>query len=273
MNSLKPFERVLDPNVLRQNIIRLAKYGSSGHIGCSLSLVNIVSVLYSHFIRIDWQNPQNPTRDRLALSKGHGVMALYACFREFGWLTEDDFKNYYNAENKLKGLSSVHVPHVEVSGGSLGQGITVAVGMAKAVQLKNEDARVYCIVGDGECNEGSVWESLMFAAHHKLNNFVVIVDNNKLQAMGYTSEVIDLGDLSAKFNSFGFETLAVDGHNDDELFRAFNNLTTSKDNRPKALIANTIKGKGVSFIENNNQWHYKRLTEEEFETANKELVQ
>ncbi len=240
-------------------------------MGSSFSLVELVAVLYQHFIRLNWADRNDDARDILALSKGHGVMALYACFREFGWLNDADIQGYFSPKNHLKGLSSAHVPGIEVSGGSLGHGITVSTGMALASKLKGSDRRVFALLGDGEMNEGSVWESLLFAAHHQLNRLFVIVDSNRFQAMGESSLILNMGSLKQKFEAFGFEVIEVDGHNVADLQNAFERLVTSTDPRPKALVAHTIKGKGVSFMENNNDWHYLRLTEETYQAALGEL--
>ncbi|NNM53258.1 MAG: transketolase [Spirochaetales bacterium] len=263
-------EKKLNPSVVRKNILKLAKYGSAGHIGPSFSLVEILVTLYNKFIKLDWENKNNNQRDILALSKGHGVMALYGIFKEFDWITESDMKNYFSPSNTLKGLSSSQVDRIEVSGGSLGHGLPVSVGIAFSQKKLNYRSKTYCIVGDGELNEGSNWEALMFAAHQKLDNLVVIVDHNKFQAMGTTADVLFLGDLKQKFISFGIETRECDGHNmisiEDSLLKAEN-----FSGKPCALIANTIKGKGVSFMENENAWHYSRLTEEQYIQAFKEL--
>ena len=271
MGNLKVFDGHLNPAQIRKNILDLAKNGNAGHIGCSLCLVELLTVLYTHFIRLNWEHLNDPRRDILALSKGHGVMALYACFKEFGWVSEAEFKNYLSPTNYLKGLSSVHVEGIEVSGGSLGQGITTAVGMAKASKILEDGSNVFCIIGDGESNEGSVWESLMFAAHHQLDNLIVLVDHNNYQAMGKTESIIH-GSILKKFTSFGFDSIEIDGHNESEIKRAISELMNNKSYRPKAVVANTIKGKGVSFMENNNIWHYQRMTENDYAMAVRDVI-
>jgi transketolase len=270
-SNLQVYEKGLSPSGIRRNIIELANHGNSGHIGCSFSIVEILTVLYSEVLKINWDDLDDFNRDILALSKGHGVMALYACFKEFGWVSQKQCENYLGPENNLKGLSSAHVPGIEISGGSLGQGITTAVGMAKAAKVLGDGSRVYCIIGDGEANEGSVWESLMFASHHQLDNFFLIVDNNGFQAMGETKNIIGCNSLSEKFRSFGLEALSVDGHDLKKLTNSFRVLEENGQGKPKALIANTVKGKGVSFMEHNNEWHYKRMSDEQFNQAMKEL--
>ncbi|MEI7993894.1 MAG: transketolase [Methylococcaceae bacterium] len=265
------FNKLLDSKQLRKTILLMAKSGSAVHIGCSFSLIEIVAVLYEKFIKLNWNDFQDTERDILALSKGHGVMALYACFKEFGWITHEDLLGYFGPSNHLKGLSSVHVKGIEVSGGSLGHGLSVSVGMAKGIKNKNQNNRVYCIVGDGEMNEGSMWESLLFASHHKLDNLTIIVDNNDFQAMGTIKDVMDLGNLKAKFDAFGFDSESVSGHDRDALFSVFSKLNNLPNGKPKVVIAKTIKGKGVSFMENNNAWHYSRLNDDLYANAIKEI--
>lgn len=258
------------PNNIRKLILEMAYGGSTVHIPCAFSIVEMTSVLYSKFLNLG-TDPQDPARNYFALSKGHGVMAVYACLKEQGWLTQDDLKNYFKDGTKLKGLSDCHVPGLEVTSGSLGHGLSVAAGIALGLKFKNSKQKVYCVVGDGESNEGSIWEALLFAAHWKLNNLIVIFDCNGYQAMGTTDEVMNLKSMAAKLKAFNFETLEVDGHNTFELTEKLNMLVNSNSTMPKALIAETIKGKGISFMESKNSWHYTRLNEETFRSAMKEL--
>jgi transketolase len=216
-------------------------------------------------------NPEASERDYLVLSKGHGVMAQYACLYEKGWLSQHDIENYFKDASKLKGLSDAHVVGCEVTSGSLGHGLSVGVGMALAAKLNKQDQYCYAVVGDGEMNEGTMWEALLFASHQLLDNLIVIVDENGFQAMGKTSEVMGLGSLEKKFIAFGFEAISVDGHDESALDQAINNLKSNKNGLPKAIIARTVKGRGVSFMENKNIWHYTRLTEETFNSAIAEL--
>lgn len=248
-----------DARKLRKTVLDMAYAGSTVHIGCAFSIIEIMAVLYRSFVRYPDSNPSHPDRDYLVLSKGHGVMAQYACMRELGWLPETAFTNYFADGSELKGLSDSRIRGLEVTSGSLGHGFSVGVGMALAAKLKNSEQRTFIIVGDGELNEGPIWEGAMFAAHHQLKNLVVIVDENGFQAMGKTTEVIGLGSVKSKFDGFGFEAVDVDGHNEATLSQCLESMLNNSDPRPKAIVARTVKGKGVSFMENNNIWHYTRL--------------
>jgi transketolase len=264
--------RRFDPIELRKTVLRMAFAGSTVHIACAFSLIEILAVLYRSHLRLDRDNPQSPNRDYLVLSKGHGVMAQYACMRELGWITDADIVHYFGDGTSLKGLAEAHVPGLEVSSGSLGHGLSVGVGLALAAQRKATGQRVYAIVGDGEMNEGAVWEALLFASHWKLSNLIVIVDANGFQAMGRTSEVMDLGRIAEKLTAFGLETLEVDGHDEPALDAMLTRLVQMTGDPPRALIAHTIKGKGVSFMANDNRWHYTRLTPETYARALAELA-
>jgi transketolase len=262
-----------DPPRLRQTVLRMAHAGHTVHIACALSLVEILAVLYRSHLRLNRGDPRWPGRDYLVLSKGHGVMALYACLHELGWLSDDELRRYFGDGTELKGLSDAHVPGLEVSSGSLGHGLSVGVGLALAAQRNNTGQRVFAIVGDGELNEGSVWEALLFASHFQLTNLLVIVDANGYQAMGRTDEVMNLGDIAGKLTAFGLETWEVDGHDEAALDEAITDLVSRNCPRPRGLVAHTVKGKGVSFMEGDNRWHYTRLTPETFAAALRELKQ
>jgi transketolase len=260
-----------NPNKLRETILNMAKDQKSGHLGCALSLVEIVSVLYSSILNFNPKDPRDPERDILALSKGHGVMALYAAFYELGWITDDHVNTYLKDNTPLFGLAEDHISGIEISGGSLGHGLPVAVGMAYGLKLRKSKRQVYCIVGDGEMNEGSMWEAIQFAGHHKLDNLTMIVDDNKFQAMGETKDVLSLGRLDQRLEAFGFESKVCNGHSLNELQECLSYAKNSE--RPFALIANTIKGAGIPFMENNNIWHYKKMTAEEEAQAFSALTQ
>jgi transketolase len=260
-----------DPKSLRRTIIEMAFRGQSVHVGCAFSLVEIYAVLYRSILNLGSRAPRCPQRDYLILSKGHGVMAQYACMHEMGWLSDQDIQSYFGEGTELKGLSECNIPGLEVSSGSLGHGLSIAVGMALAAKKKQEDRRIYCIVGDGEMNEGSIWEALMFASHFRLDNLYVIVDENKYQAMGTTEEVMNMGDIRKKLEAFGFSAMDADGHNENELTNKFQNLAQESNGMPKAIVARTVKGKGVSFMEADNIWHYTRLTEQTYQAAMAEL--
>ena len=261
------------PHELRKTVLRMAYSGSTVHIGCAFSLIEILAVLYRNHLRYPDNNPNADMRDYLVLSKGHGVMAQYACLYEKGWLTQFDIENYFKDGSKLKGLSDAHVVGCEVTSGSLGHGLSVGVGMALAAKLNKSDQHCYAIVGDGEMNEGTMWEALLFATHQKLDNLIVIVDENGFQAMGTTSDVLELGSLKDKFSAFGFDAVLLDGHDEIALDTTITQLKNNKNGKPKAIIAKTVKGKGVSFMEHQNIWHYTRLNNDTFAAAMSELEQ
>ena len=210
----------------------------------------------------------NSNRDHLILSKGHGVMAMYAAQEKLGWLDRKDLENYFADGSRLHGLCESKIPGCEVTSGSLGHGLPIATGIAFGHQRRGLDHKVYCIVGDGEMDEGTMWESLLFAGQHKLTNLTIIVDANGFQAMGETEKILSLEPLKAKFESFGFTAIECDGHSLSVLHNAF---VAPHLGQPRAIIARTIKGKGISFMENDNSWHYLRLTDVLLEQALKEL--
>lgn len=259
-----------NPQNLRKTVLDMAYAGSTVHVPCAFSIVEMTSVLYRDFLKLD-SDPKSPERDYFVLSKGHGVMAVYACLKEMGWLNDNDIRDYFKDGTQLKGLSDAHVKGLEVTSGSLGHGLSVAAGIALGLKFKKSKQKVYCIVGDGESNEGSIWEALLFAAHWKLNNLVVLFDCNGYQAMGPTEDIMALDSMAAKLKSFNFEVEEVDGHNEKDLNACLKRLTQSASQQPKAVIAKTVKGKGVSFMEAQNQWHYTRLTSETYQAALKEL--
>jgi transketolase len=259
------------PARMRRIVLEMAYAGSTVHIACAFSIIELLTVLYRNHLRYPGNKPRADGRDYLVLSKGHGVMAQYACMHELGWLDDSHIQGYFKDGTDLKGLSDSHVPGLEVTSGSLGHGFSVGVGIALGLKLKGTDQKVYAILGDGELNEGPIWEGSLVAAHHHLDNLMLIVDKNGFQAMGTTDDVLALGNLSAKFTSFGFETLQVDGHDEEALDSAIRQLWDTGPSKPKALIARTIKGKGVSFMESNNLWHYTRLDPQTFAEAIREL--
>ena len=256
-----------DSKVLRKTVLDMAFAGSTVHIGCAFSIIELLAVLYRKYLRYPGNDPLAESRDYFVLSKGHGVMAQYACLRELGWLKDEAFSGYFADGSELKGLSDSRISGLEVTSGSLGHGFSVGVGMAMGAKLKGTDQKTYALVGDGEINEGPIWEGSLFAAHQQLKNFMVIVDENGFQAMGRTQEVLNLGSIQAKFESFGFETITIDGHDEEAIDQAISKLWLSNSIAPKALIAKTVKGKGVPFMENNNMWHYTRLNDETYAKA------
>jgi transketolase len=271
MTAVRHLSQRFETANLRKTVLDMAFAGSTVHIGCAFSLIEILAVLYRHHLHYPGNDPKSPGRDFMVLSKGHGVMAQYACMHELGWLKDEAIDRYFSDGSELKGLSDSRVDGLEVTSGSLGHGFSVGVGIAYGLKLRGLQQKVFVIVGDGEINEGPIWEGMLFAAHHRLDNFMVIVDQNGFQAMGSTEEVLQLGNVQEKFASFDFSTAAVDGHDELALDQAIQTLWQTKPGMPKALIAKTIKGKGVSFMENDNRWHYTRLTKDTYEQALREV--
>jgi transketolase len=263
--------RAFDSRVLRRAILGLAYRGQTAHVGCALSIVEILAVLYRDCLRLGTSGPRDPNRDYLVLSKGHGVMAQYACLHELGWLRDEDMTDYFADGSKLHGLSHAHVPGLEVTSGSLGHGLSIAVGLALGCRRQGSDQRVFAIVGDGELNAGPIWEALLFAAHHGSSNLVVIVDANGQQALGSTDQVMRLGSIVRKFAACDWDVVEVDGHDEGALSASMRGLMLSESSAPRALIARTVKGKGVSFMENDNRWHYCKLNEDSYRAALAEL--
>ena len=255
------------PARMRRTVLEMAYAGSTVHIACAFSIIELLTVLYRNHLRYPGNDPRAEGRDYLVLSKGHGVMAQYACMLELGWLDHSQIEGYFQDGSHLKGLSDSRVTGLEVTSGSLGHGFSVGVGIALGLKRKGTDQKVYAIDGDGELNEGPIWEGALLAAHHRIDNLMVIVDKNGFQAMGTTDDVLSLGNLAAKFSSFGFETLEVDGHDEAAVDAAIQQLWAIGSKKPKALIATTVKGKGVPFMEANNLWHYTRLDPQTFAEA------
>lgn len=267
MTALSSWQRndTFNPGSLRETVLAMARAGNSGHVGCAFSIVEILAVLYRSFLRYPERDPRHPQRDYLVLSKGHGVLAQYACMHEIGWLNDEDHvQRYFGDGSDLMGLSDSRTPGLEVSSGSLGHGFSVGVGIAEGLRRRGTDQRVFAIVGDGELNEGPIWEGMLFAAHNGLGNLTMIVDANGFQAMGRTDEVLQLGSIRQKCESFGFASAEVDGHDEQALEDTINGLVAAYPSRPKAIVAKTVKGKGVSFMENDNQWHYRHLSAQDY---------
>ena len=256
-----------DVKVLRKTVLDMAYAGSTVHIACAFSIIELLAVLYRSHLRYPANDPRAVGRDYFVLSKGHGVMAQYACMYELGWIGKEECAAYFADGTDLKGLSDSRIPGLEVTSGSLGHGFSVGVGMALGAKLRGTDQKTFVLVGDGEINEGTIWEGALFASHHQLKNFMVIVDENGFQAMGPTVEVLNLGSIQSKFESFGFEAIAIDGHDEMAIHVTIQKLLASQSTAPKAIIAKTIKGKGVPFMENNNMWHYTRMSKESYAQA------
>lgn len=256
---------------IRKNIIEMIYKASSGHPGGALSCADILTALYFSEMNVDVENPKDENRDRLVLSKGHASAALYATLAEKGFFTKEELAGFRNINSILQGHPDMKkIPGVDMSTGSLGQGLSVANGMAIAGKLDNKDYRVYCIVGDGEIEEGQIWEAVMTASHYKLDNLCVIVDNNNLQIDGKVTEVMNPTPIDEKFKSFGFNVMNINGNDIDEILNAFEKARNAK-GRPTAIIAKTVKGKGISFMENQASWHGKAPSQEEYEKAIEEL--
>lgn len=258
-------------NDIRMGVIEQVYEAQSGHPGGSLSCADILAVLYFNQMNIDPKQPESPARDRFVLSKGHCAPALYATLARKGYFDKEMLKGFRKVESNLQGHPDMNkVPGVDMTTGSLGQGLSAAVGMAIGSKMDSAGCRVYCLVGDGEIEEGQIWEAAMAASKNKLDNLCVIVDHNGLQIDGKVEEVAGLVDIKEKFESFGFYTMEIDGHDTEEIIHSFE-AARSKKGMPTAIIANTIKGKGVSFMENHADWHGKAPNKEQYEEAINEL--
>ena len=258
---------------VRKNILKMIHAAKSGHPGGSLSGADILTVLYKKFLNIptEWENSPNfETRDRFILSKGHASPLLYAVLAEQGLISKEELLSFRKLGTKLQGHPAKgHIAGVEASTGSLGQGLSVACGVAMGLKLDNISANVFVYLGDGELQEGSCWEAFMQGAHRNLNNLIAIIDKNNLQIDGCTQDIMSLGNLEDKIKSFGWETLEINGHDYKEIYDAIKKAKAS--NKPFAIIANTIKGKGVSFMENQAGWHGKAPNDEQLALALEEL--
>lgn len=254
---------------IRRDSIEMVHISNSSHIGSALSIADIIAVLYNDIMKIYPDNPKNENRDRFILSKGHAGIALYSVLAELGFFNVEELKTYYSNGSCLSGhVSHKYVPGIEFSTGSLGHGVCVAAGIAKAGLINKRAYKVFTIIGDGECDEGSVWEMALFANHFKLSNLVIIIDHNKMQSLGKCEDTLQLLDLSKKWKAFGWETIEIDGHNHEQIKSA---LLYKSTNKPVCIVANTTKGKGISFMENNIQWHYKAPQGKDYVNAIKEL--
>ena len=258
---------------LRKLVCRCLFGGGRGHVGSALSLIEILRVLYDDILKFNPKKPRDNNRDRLLLSKGHGCLALYALLADKKFINFNDLDNTSKLHSKLGGHPESHkVNGVEASTGALGHGLPIGVGMALAAKINKKKNKVFVIVGDGEINEGSVWEAAMSASKHKLNNLKVIIDYNKIQSYGSTKEVLDLEPLRDKWKSFGFDVSEVNGHNIRDLKDNFKKFSKNKLKKPSITICHTIKGKGFKFAENNPFWHHKNsFTQDEVNLMNESL--
>ena len=253
---------------IREKSIEMVYKAKASHIGGAMSMADILAVLYNDVLNISPENPIYSKRDRFLLSKGHACVSLYAALALKGFFPIDDLDSYAQNGSLFLSHSSHKIAGVEISAGSLGHALPIAVGMAIAGKGRNESWKVYCLVSDGELNEGSNWEAIMLAAQLKLDNLIMIIDYNKIQSLGFVKEVIDLEPLQSKLTAFGWYATEVDGHSHENLTMAF---TKRVDNLPYAIIAHTIKGKGVDFMENKLLWHYRSPDEEQYLEAKKQL--
>ncbi|MGD2278901.1 MAG: transketolase [Candidatus Omnitrophota bacterium] len=265
MNELK--KKAID---IRRDILMMLEKAGSGHTGGSLSMVEILLSLYYQRMNIDCKDPGRRDRDKFVLSKGHGCPALYAVLADLGFFPREELWTLRKLGSRLQGHPQLGLPGLEISSGSLGQGLSIAAGFALADKMDGINARVYCLMGDGETNEGQVWEAAMTAAHYKLDNLCGIVDFNKLQIDGACCEVKDLGTYKEKWENFGWHAVETGGHDFEALDKAFKECQKVKD-RPQLIIAHTVKGKGVSFVENKVEWHGIAPKKEELEKALEEL--
>ncbi len=256
---------------IRIHAVNMTHLGKSSHVGAVLSIADILAVLYNDILRVRPNEPKWSDRDRFILSKGHAGAGVYAVLAEKGFFPVDWLKTHYQNGSMLSGhVSHLGIPGVELSTGSLGHGLSVGAGLALAAKMDKKVYRTFVLMSDGECDEGSVWEAVLFAAHHHLNNLVVIIDYNKIQSLAPVKDTINLEPFVDKWQSFGWAVQSVDGHNCEALKNALLNITLHP-SKPNCIIANTTKGKGVSFMENQVLWHYRTPQGDEFDNAIKEL--
>ena len=271
ITDIKALEKIA--NNIRMNIVEEVNQAKSGHLGGSLSCTDILTVLYFNEMNISPDKPKDLLRDRLVLSKGHASCALYAVLAERGYFPKEDLLKFRKIDSNLQGHPDMNkVPGVDMTTGSLGQGLSVANGMAIGSKMSSLGNRVYCIIGDGELQEGQIWEAMMTSSRYNLDNLCVIVDCNKLQLTGETNKIKELNydSIENKFNAFGFNTIVIDGNSIESILSAFS-IAESTKGCPSVIIAKTVKGKGISFMENNVDWHGKTMSEEEYNNAIEEL--
>lgn len=268
MYATKYLELKKTSKQIRKHILRMTLYSKSSHIGSALSIVEILVALYFKILQIDPLNPKKIDRDKFVLSKAHGSAALYAVLAERGFFSKDYLEKYYVDGGILPGhIDKEAAPGLEYSAGSLGHGFPASIGMAIGNHQTGNKGKIFAILGDGECNEGSVWEAVMLASHLQLNNITAIVDYNKIQSFGRTNEVINQENIAERWRAFGWNVFEVNGHDFNQLNSAFE----ANSALPKAIIADTVKGKGISFMENSLDWHYKSPNQEQYEQALLEL--
>ncbi len=241
--------------LIRRHAVELTHLSGGSHIGSILSVADIIAVLYADVLKYDTNNTKWDGRDRFILSKGHAGLSLYTALAEAGFFDKSELNTYYQNRSRLSGHVSHYIPGVDFSTGSLGHGLSAGIGMAYALKKKNNNAKVYVVLGDGECDEGSVWEAMLFANHFNLDNVVAIVDHNKMQSMDFCEKTISKESLADKWKAFGWNVIDINGNDHKQLKNAFLNLF--QNNKPTVIIANTIKGYGIPFMENDILWHYR----------------
>ena len=259
---------------MRKHILNMSLTAGSysSHLGGGLSIVDITATLFSAVMNHDKKKPQWPDRDRFILSKGHGCLGYYSALCESGYLTEDDLKTFEQPGSVLLGHPVRNLSlGIDFSTGSLGMGLSLGIGVALSAKMKKRKSRIFVLMGDGETNEGSVWEGVMAASQYQLNNLIAIIDKNGYQQTGANKEIMCIGDIATKFEGFGWKVKVVDGHSVNELYDALNSENNS--NKPLVVIANTVKGKGISFAENNNDWHHIVLTKANYDQAMEGLLE
>lgn len=265
-SELKEFAKTI-----RLDVLDMVFNAQSGHIGGAFSSADIIAALYGYKMRVDSKNPQWEDRDRLVLSKGHSAPAVYSALARKGFFPIEDLKYLRQVNSHLQGAATPKTPGVDMSSGPLGQGLSSAVGIALASRINNKDYCVYCIIGDGECQEGQIWEAAMTAAKYKLENLICILDWNKVQMSGTNDEIMPILDPAKKFEAFGFRVIKINGNRMEEVVKALEEATTIHTSQPVAIIADTIKGRGVSYMEGLAMWHGKAPNEEQYRLACEEL--
>lgn len=269
MINIKKSEQLA--NNIRKHTVTMTSLGGSSHIGSILSIADILAVLYGSVLKYKSDNPKWEGRDRFILSKGHAGAGVYAALSESGFMSIDKLKTHYQDGSDLSGhVSHKGIPGVEFSTGSLGHGLPVATGMALAAKINKNKHRVVVLMSDGECDEGSNWEAILFSSHHKLDNLVALIDRNRLQSINSTEETLALEPFAEKWQAFGWDVVEIDGHDHDELFKVLSNKNSAT-GKPLCVIANTVKGKGVSFMEEQVLWHYRSPQGDEYDAAMLEL--
>lgn len=244
--------------LIRRHAVEMTHLSGGSHLGAILSVADIMAVLYADILNFDCRNPRWDNRDRFILSKGHAGASVYASLAESGFFPVEELKTHYQNGSRLSGHVSHHLPGVDFSTGSLGHGLGVGAGMAYALKKDHKESHVFVVLGDGECNEGSVWEAALFANHFRLNNLVAIVDHNHMQSLDFNENTLEIEDFASKWRAFGWRTIEVDGNDHNQLKEALNHaITTEQNHKPTVIVANTIKGKGISFMQNDILWHYR----------------